>query len=281
MKKLSDYGFNVYSQYGEDGIIEKVFETIGLTSKICIEFGAWDGFHFANTANLWSKHGWKGVLIELDAEKFKQLVQNTKKYNVHCIQAKVEASGQNALEEILKRASITEQVDLLSIDIDGDDYYILESLSEIRPRLIICEYNPTVPPGINLVAEAGNYFGCSATSLVKLAEEKKYRLIAVTETNCFFIREEDVVHFADYETTLPALALNNHLTYFITGYAGDYLLSQFPPYGCGQPTSQKFAISENNLFFVSVPQRIAPKRPLLGRAARRMKDLLRKLLRRG
>ena len=62
-KLLAQHGQNVFSQFGEDGIIARIFEIIGLQSKACIEFGAWDGFHMSNTANLWTK-GWKGVLIE-------------------------------------------------------------------------------------------------------------------------------------------------------------------------------------------------------------------------
>ncbi len=250
MKKLSDHAFNVHEQFGEDGIIEKIFGIIGVSSKICVEFGAWDGFHLSNTANLWAKKGWKGILMELDAERFKQLVENTKNYKCHCIQAKVEASGQNTLDEILKRAGVTEQVDLLSIDIDGDDYHIFNSLSETKPRLVICEYNPTIPPEIELVAEPGNYFGCSALSLVKLAEKKGYKLIAVTDTNCFFVRETEFSHFADYETSLPAIAVTKHLTYFVTGFSGDYLFSQKPVFGCGNPTSQKFTFKQGDLFFM-------------------------------
>jgi putative sugar O-methyltransferase len=76
---------------------------------------------------------------------------------------------------------------------------------------------------------------------VKLAEKKGYKLVAVTDTNCFFVQEADFPRFADYETSLSAIAVATHLTYFMTGYGGDYLLSREPTYGCGRPNTQRFA----------------------------------------
>lgn len=239
MKKLSDYGYNVYSQFGEDGIIEQIFRVLGTSSKVCVEFGAWDGFYLSNTANLWTK-GWKGMLIEADKTKYKTLVQNVKKYDCLCINAFVGCDGPNTLENILKQNGISGDIDLLSIDVDGDDYYILESLEKLKPRLIVCEFNPTIPPHIDLIPEKGNYFGCSPLSLVKLAETKGYRLIAVSDTNCFFVGDEDFNKFAAYETNLELLVNRKHLTYFITGFDGDYILSNKPVYGPNYPSSQKF-----------------------------------------
>lgn len=241
MKKLSDYSADVYSQSGEDGIVEKIFDIIGATSKLCVEFGAWDGFYLSNTANLWAKKGWKGALIEMDAARFKQLVENTKEFQCRCIAARVGIDGKDTLENILQRESVAGPVDLLSIDVDGDDYYIFQSLGALKPRVIICEYNPTLPPHLEFVPAAGNYFGCSALSLVKLAEEKGYKLVAVTNSNCVFVQAADFPRFAEYETSLPNLAVTKHLTYCITGYAGDYLLSREPTYGCNRPSTQPIA----------------------------------------
>jgi hypothetical protein len=239
MKKLSDYGRNVYSQFGEDGIIEQIFKILGTSSKVCVEFGAWDGFYLSNTANLWTK-GWKGILIEADKNRYKSLVQNVKKYDCHCINAFVRCDGLNTLENILKQNGISGDVDLLSIDVDGDDYYILESLRGLKPRLVVCEFNPTIPPSMDLIPEKGNYFGCSPFSLVKLAETKGYRLIAASDANCFFVRAEDFEKFADYENNLELLVNKKHLTYFITGFDGDYILSNKPVYGPNYPSTQKF-----------------------------------------
>ena len=163
------------------------------------------------------------------------MVENTKPHNCRCIEARVGFDGENTLENILRRESMREPVDLLSIDIDGDDYHVFESLRDLVARVVICRYNPTIPPEMELVAARGNYFGCSALSLAKLAEKKGYKLAAVTNSNCIFVRAADFPRFAEYETSLPEIAVRRHLTYFISGYAGDYLLSREPTYGFGRP----------------------------------------------
>jgi len=225
MKLLNDFGYNKYSQFGEDGIIEKIFEIIGIQSKLCVEFGAWDGFHMANTANLWTK-SWKGILIEGNRSRFKRLQKNVSKYNCTCICAFVQSSGDSTLEILLEKEGITEQIDLLSIDIDGSDYYIFDSLKTIRPRVVVCEHNPTIPAEIDLVAEEGNYFGCSVSALNRVGEEKGYNLVAVTETNSFFVLKEYEELFAEYETRLEKIKNDRYVTYFITSYSGEYVLSK-------------------------------------------------------
>jgi len=239
VKKISDFGFNIYSQFGEDGIIEKIFQIIGIQSNVCIEFGAWDGIYLSNTANLW-KNGWKGILIESNRERFNTLVQNVKGKDCYCINEFVKPEGQNTLENILLRHKLPQNIDFLSIDVDGDDYYIFESLTTLKPRVISCEYNPTIPVHINLIPEKNNNFGCSARSLVKLAESKQFRLVSLTESNCFFVPEENFYKFVDYETKLENLAINKHLTYLFTGYDGQYILSNVPTYGCSISSDLRF-----------------------------------------
>ena len=140
MQKLADFGYNKYSQHGEDGIIAKLFELMGTTSKLCVEFGAWDGLYLSNTANLWT-NGWKAVLIEGNPRRWDVLKENTKRSDCVCIKAYVSREGPNSLESLLGSAGVDFEVDLLSIDIDGDDYHILDSLDTLKPRIIICEYN--------------------------------------------------------------------------------------------------------------------------------------------
>ncbi len=225
MKTLTDFASNAYSQFGEDGIIEKIFEIIGPQSKLCVEFGAWDGFHLSNTANLWTK-GWRGILIEGNKKRFECLKNNVRNYSCVCINAYVELNGNNSLEALLKAHSISEQIDLLSIDIDGNDYYIYESLKEIRPRVVICEYNPTIPAHIELLAEYNNYFGCSVASLNNLAIKKDYALVAITQTNCIFVLKELEALFQEFETRLKYIKNDNYVRYLITSYSGDYVLSK-------------------------------------------------------
>lgn len=238
--KLSDYAYNKYSQFGEDGIIEKIFSILGTKSRVCVEFGAWDGFYLSNTANLWT-NGWHGILIESDPAKYRELVAKTASYDCHCILGRVSPSGDNTIEAILHREGVTEQIDLLSIDIDGDDYHILASLTSLRPRVIVCEFNPTIPAEMDLVPTVGNYFGCSASALIRLAETKDYALVSITDTNCFFVSIEDAVAFTEYETSLDALKITKYLNYLMSGYDGKYIVSREPIYGFSKPSDQRFS----------------------------------------
>lgn len=233
-KRLADFGYRKYSQYGEDGIIEKIFECIGTTSKVCVELGAWDGFHLSNTANLWTQ-SWKGVLVECDDAKFDQLTKNVRGYDCLCINALVTRSGQRSLEAILRGHGVHNPIDLLSIDVDGDDYFIFESLSELRPRVVIVEYNPTIPAHVNLYADPNNFFGCSVGALVRLGKQRRYKLVALTDTNAFFVTEEDFSRFCEFETSLDRIRIDKHLVYLVTSFAGDYVICGTPLFRLSYP----------------------------------------------
>ncbi len=254
--KLSDYAENNYSQAGEDGIINKIFEIIKPRYNTCVEFGAWDGIYCSNTANLWKK-GWKTVLIESNEQRFKILKEKTTGFNVVCIREFVEISGENTIENILIRYNIPLEIDLLSIDIDGDDYYILKSLEQLKPRVIVCEYNSTIPPELELVPQPKNYFGCSALSLTKLAEEKGYFLVSATRMNCIFVKSEYSDLFSEYQTDLNEIIPRDKICYLITGFDGDFILSKKPRHGFAFPSKQKFI--SGDVYQTSLPKMIYSK----------------------
>jgi len=231
-EKLSDHAYNRYSQFGEDGIIEQIFKQIPPRTRLCVEFGAWDGFHLSNTAHLWT-NSWRAVLIEGDPYRFGSLVRRTRGYDTVCVNAFVSRDGPNSLEAILSRYGVNETIDLLSIDIDGDDYHIVASLTTLRPRVLICEHNPTIPGESDLFGNYGDHFGCSAGALVRVAGEKGYRLVAMTETNCFFVLNEEFPAFVQYETRLEKLKIDKHLVYLLVSNTGDYVLSR----PCSYPLS--------------------------------------------
>ena len=164
----------------------------------------------------------------------------------------VGSDDEDSLEAILTREKIFESIDFLSIDVDGDDYHIFESLRKIRPRVIACEYNPTIPSHLALVPRKHNYFGCSSLSLVRLALSKGYDLVAITETNCFFVLREEISKFKNFELEYAKLTTNRHITYVLSGYSGDYVFSREPTYGLKQPLQQEFIIGDT---FVPIPPR--------------------------
>lgn len=194
MQDLISYKKNVFSQFGEDGVIDKVFRILKSDKeKWCVEFGAWDGISYSNTHSLIKNKGWNGVLIEVNKTRFNELLNtylNSKK--VVCLNKFVGFKGNNRLDKILANTKIPEEFDLLSIDIDGNDFYIWEGLKRYKPKVVLIEFNPTIPHDIEFVQskDFGVFQGSSLLSLVKLAKSKRYELIATTDANAIFVRRK-------------------------------------------------------------------------------------------
>ncbi|MEO6181777.1 MAG: hypothetical protein ABIP71_01465 [Verrucomicrobiota bacterium] len=184
---------NINSLSGEDGILEKIFEVLPPGDKWCVEFGAWDGIKYSNTWNLISERDWSAVLIEADSEKFVDLQANCKKFpKAHCLNYFVTFEGENSLEALLKKTAIPKNFDLLSIDIDGDDYHIWESVKEYTPKVVVIEFNPTVPSHVEFVQprDMSVNQGSSLLSLISLGKKKGYELICVTDYNGIFVQAQ-------------------------------------------------------------------------------------------
>lgn len=190
---LQAFKKNITSQNGEDGIIEKIFEIIGCQNKVCVEFGACDGRFLSNTWNLRVNKGWKGILIEADPVKAKRLCKDYP--GDHCINRYVSHEGPSSLDNILGSLyiDIPQNFDLLSIDVDGNDYHIWKSFKNYSPSVVIVECNPTIPPYVELAGDPNNTdIGCSALALVKLAHKKRYKLVAMTKCNLFFVQDTKI-----------------------------------------------------------------------------------------
>ena len=252
MKSLNDHKLNIFSQFGEDGIIQEILRRIGDTPGICVEFGAWDGVLVANTANLWANYGWEAVLIEPEMEKFSTLKKITAEYKCVCIPEFVTPIGDHSLENILKRHNVSHsKIKLLSIDIDGNEYHIFNELNELKPPVVILEYNPTIPPNILMISKEDAFFGSSAKALCSLAEQKGYILVAMTKTNCFFVDKKLASSFSDVSTSYNELFDPSCLTYLITGYKGSYAYSQPPAFGIGLPLDRRLLIDGGDMFYIN------------------------------
>src|SRR3990167_9119009 len=137
---------NITSQSGEDGVLERVFEIIPGNDRWCCEFGAWDGKKYSNTYQLLANKGWSGVLIEADSEKFKELPAtfgDNKK--ITFLNKYVQFSGKDILDDLLEETQTPVDFDLLSIDIDGNDYHVWQSVTKYRPKVVIIEFNQSIP----------------------------------------------------------------------------------------------------------------------------------------
>ena len=229
LKSLADFKSNKYSQSGEDGIINEIFSRLNkalLVENWVVEFGAWDGIYLSNTCRLIKEDGFKAVLIEGDPKKVSALNHNFPDDNVVKICKFVNFDGVDTLDQILRTTTIPKNFFFLSIDIDGADYYILESLTDYQPLLIGIEFNHTIPNDVEFV-QAKSFdvkHGSSAKSLISLAETKGYGLVAATNVNLFFVREDLKKFVIESPVTLEELyPEGNNPTYVFVGYDGTIL----------------------------------------------------------
>ena len=243
-RSLASFAANTYSQYGEDGIIAKIYEHIGEGSRLAVEFGAWDGYHMSNTARLWSQHGWSAVLIEREKDRADALARNTAKYAPRVVALRRTVSpdpdSKDALEKVLDASGVEKnRVDLLSIDIDSDDADCFEALGnqcmrDWRPRVVVVEYNPTLPNDYDVRQPVGAYCGCSAGALVAIAARIGYAIAAVTTTNCIFVDAPLLPALKDYETRFERIQNRDDLKYVCTGYDGrTFVVSKHAPWSYG------------------------------------------------
>jgi hypothetical protein len=193
---LLAHAANVASQSGEDGIISRIFELLPPGHRYFVEFGAWDGKFLSNCWNLAANVGWGGCFIEANAQKFQSLIANHgANEKVRCVNRFVAFDGPDSLDNILEEAGAPKDFDLLSIDVDGTDYFIWESLQTHRPHVVVIEFNPTIPNDVVFVQSKSSSVnqGCSLLALIVLGRQKGYELVCCTGWNAFFVRAE---HYA-------------------------------------------------------------------------------------
>jgi len=190
---LLDYRNDVTSSAGEDGIITKIFEIIGEESRWCVELGALNGTHDSNVWNLIRNKKWSGVLIEADQTYFEKLqAEYAHDAGAVCVNEFVSFEGEHSLDAIFARTKIPKTFDLFVLDIDGNEYHVWESLREYRPRVMVVEFNPTIPNDVAFVQsrDMSVYQGSSLRSFVDLGKQKGYELVAANEVNAFFVLKE-------------------------------------------------------------------------------------------
>lgn len=190
VKTLEAHSQSVHSQGGEDGVLLRLFEKIGVVNRSFVEFGAWDGVHLSNTANLRLAHGWTGLLLEGSDRADGELVKRER----------VDAEN---IEDLFERYGVPREFDLLSIDIDGNDYWVWKAISNYSPRVVVVEYNVFFLPETakTIAYDAGHvwdkerfglYHGASLAAFDKLARSKGYALVH-TEPYCpnaIFVRKD-------------------------------------------------------------------------------------------
>jgi hypothetical protein len=207
---FDDVEFKAYSQNGEDGILLYLFSLLGTPTKKCVEMCAGNGIA-CNTSNLIINHGWRGLLVDGDPSNiaegnaFYRFNRNTRWYPPEMVQTWVTAENVN---EVTASRGFDGEIDLLSLDLDGMDYWIWRSLEVTRPRVVVAEYNWTWGPRESMTVpydptftltprvlrtseEQGMYFGASLEALTRLARVKGYRLVGTQRLgfNAFFVQD--------------------------------------------------------------------------------------------
>jgi len=196
---LEQFGYKVYSQNDEDGIIEEIFNRIGITNKTFIEFGVQNGLE--SNGHFLLHKGWRGLWIE-GSKKYCEKIQKIFKGPLKQKQLTLANSFITAenINEIIGKNFATPQIDLLSIDIDGNDYHVWKAIKCVSPRVVVIEYNALFPPkhewimpyNASHVWDKSDNMGASLKSLETLAETLGYQLVGtnLNGTNAFFVKKE-------------------------------------------------------------------------------------------
>lgn len=198
-KRLNRHEYQVYSQNGEDGIIEAIFDRIGTTNRVFVEIGVQDGLE-SNSTWLLLK-GWTGYWIEGNPQSV-AAIQDRFSGPIGKQQLKVQQCFITAenVETILQKNGVPMEFDLLSIDIDGNDYWVWKAIERFNPRVVVIEYNALFRSNVRWVMkyspshvwDGTSYFNSSLKSLGLLGESKGYCLVGCNfhGVNAFFVRRD-------------------------------------------------------------------------------------------
>ena len=201
IKNLSEVEFQVYSQWGEDGIIDWLINKFPEIPNSFLEIGT-ENYKESNTRFLLVNKNWDGFLIEAD----KAAVKNIKSQRVfwkHNLRIENQFITKDNINTIIKKIEVPKKLGLLSLDVDGVDYWILSNLSVLEPSIVVCEYNSlfgqkksiTVPYKKNFIRSdehySNLYYGASIKAFIELMKKKNYFLIGTNSAgnNAFFIKK--------------------------------------------------------------------------------------------
>jgi hypothetical protein len=194
---LTGYELRVFSQNGEDGVLAEILRRIGVGERAFVEFGVQDGSE-GTTVFLAQVLGWSGVYLEADAGAFAALERRfSANPRVRTLHAAVEPDN---VEALFAQAGVPDEPDVVSIDVDGNDYWIWRALTRFRPRVVVIEYNGDLDlaseqvmpytPGFRWDHSSG--YGASLGALEALGAEKGYTLVhtELAGVNAFFVRDD-------------------------------------------------------------------------------------------
>jgi hypothetical protein len=200
---INDYEFKIFSQFGEDGIIQYLINNIKIENETFIEFGV-ENYLESNTRFLLMNNNWSGFVMDGSTEHM-NFLSNQKWYWKYDISNKAVFIDKDNINELIKSSGF-KNLGILSIDIDGNDYHIFENidLTELNPAIIIFEYNTifgneraiTTPYDKSFYRSNAHYsnlyWGASLPAIVHIANDRKYKLVGCNTAgnNAFFVRHD-------------------------------------------------------------------------------------------
>lgn len=194
--------FRVFSQWGEDGILQHLIHRVPVARPVFVEFGVED-YTESNTRFLLTNNQWSGLVIDGSAENIDRIRRDPIYWAANLKAEHAFITTEN-INELLSRNGISGDIGLLSVDIDGNDYWVWQAIDCISPRLVVCEYNShfgpvaevTTPYDPAFVRDRAHhskiYYGASIAALNALAASKGYALVASNSAgnNVFFVRQD-------------------------------------------------------------------------------------------
>ena len=201
---LREAEFKVFSQFGDDGIIQYLIHRLAPLPDSFVEFGV-ENYRESNTRFLLLNNNWRGLVMDSDAASIDH-IQHDEIYWRHTLTARRAFVTRDNIDDLLKEAGFLGEVGLLSIDIDGNDYWVWEKLTAINPVIVIVEYNSifgpdlavTIPYHPNFARHqahySGQFWGASLTALIQLAEKKGYSPVGCNSAgnNAYFVRKDKI-----------------------------------------------------------------------------------------
>ena len=194
--------FQVFSQFGEDGIIQFLVQRVPIENETFVEFGIGD-YRESNTRFLLVHDNWRGLVMD-SGEAMHEFLRSSGLAWRHDIDARTTFIDRDNINDLIGSAGIEGDIGLLSIDLDGNDYWVLAAIDVVAPRILVTEYNSlfgaeaavTVPYDPGFVRGEKHwswlYWGASLAALTKLATQKGYALVGGNRAgnNAFFVRRD-------------------------------------------------------------------------------------------
>jgi hypothetical protein len=204
ISELRQMEFKVFSQFGDDGIIQSLIQRLQPLPDTFVEFGV-ENYRESNTRFLLLNNNWRGLVLDADEDSI-NYIQGDEIYWRHTLTARRAFITRDNINDLFDEAGFTGEIGLLSIDIDGNDYWVWEKIATVDPVIVIIEYNSVFGPHLAVTIPyepkfvrhqshySGQFWGVSLQALKLLADQKGYSLVGCNSAgnNAYFVRNDKV-----------------------------------------------------------------------------------------